>query len=145
MREGEVTTIEDALPDRQCLLHVRSATFRCLFHRPCLQQMCTAQRPVKQSSKLRKLRQVKNTSSATNSQNNGVVAATAVSNTPSHNISHTWFSGPRVIVDDVTASLGPGVTVVLGPSGAGKTTFLDVLAGKVSRSGTLSGDVLLDG
>ena len=36
--------------------------------------------------------------------------------------------GRTVAVDDVTLSLGPGITGLLGPNGAGKTTLLRVMA-----------------
>jgi ABC-2 type transport system ATP-binding protein len=39
-----------------------------------------------------------------------------------------WY-GNVVAVNDVTMSLGPGVTGLLGPNGAGKTTLLHMMAG----------------
>jgi len=52
---------------------------------------------------------------------------------------------PRVLLRDVTGSFVSGsVTAVLGGSGGGKTTLLDIVAGR-RRIGTLSGDVLVDG
>jgi ABC-2 type transport system ATP-binding protein len=39
-----------------------------------------------------------------------------------------WY-GNVVAVNDVTFSLGPGVTGLLGPNGAGKTTLLHMIAG----------------
>jgi ABC-2 type transport system ATP-binding protein len=39
-----------------------------------------------------------------------------------------WY-GNVVAVNDVTMSLGPGVTGLLGPNGAGKTTVLHMMAG----------------
>jgi len=39
--------------------------------------------------------------------------------------------GPRVVVDDLTCTIGPGVTGFLGPNGAGKTTTLRMLLGLV--------------
>lgn len=44
-----------------------------------------------------------------------------------------WF-GDVVAVNDVTMSLGPGVTGLLGPNGAGKTTLLHMLAGFLAPS-----------
>ena len=41
----------------------------------------------------------------------------------------------KTILSDVTGSIVPGrVTAIMGPSGAGKTTFLSVLMGKVKRT-----------
>jgi ABC-2 type transport system ATP-binding protein len=42
-------------------------------------------------------------------------------------VSH-WY-GNVVAVNDVTMTLGPGVTGLLGPNGAGKTTLLHMMAG----------------
>ncbi len=39
-----------------------------------------------------------------------------------------WY-GNVVAVNDVTMSMGPGVTGLLGPNGAGKTTLLQMMAG----------------
>ena len=39
-----------------------------------------------------------------------------------------WY-GNVVAVNDITFSLGPGITGLLGPNGAGKTTLLHMLAG----------------
>ncbi len=42
----------------------------------------------------------------------------------------------KTILSDVSGRIRPGrVTAIMGPSGAGKTTFLSVLMGKVSRTG----------
>ena len=38
-----------------------------------------------------------------------------------------WY-GNVVAVNDITFSLGPGVTGLLGPNGAGKTTLLHMLS-----------------
>ncbi|MFM9607701.1 ATP-binding cassette domain-containing protein [Streptomyces niveiscabiei] len=47
--------------------------------------------------------------------------------------------GRRTALDDVSLSLGPGVTGLLGPNGAGKTTLLSVLAtASGPDAGTLS-------
>jgi ABC-2 type transport system ATP-binding protein len=49
-----------------------------------------------------------------------------------------WY-GNVVAVNDVTMSLGPGVTGLLGPNGAGKTTLLHMMAGFLAPSqGTLT-------
>jgi ABC-2 type transport system ATP-binding protein len=52
-----------------------------------------------------------------------------------------WY-GNVVAVNDVSCTLGPGVTGVLGPNGAGKTTVLHMMAGLLRPS---AGTILLDG
>ncbi|MEV4658343.1 ABC transporter ATP-binding protein [Micromonospora sp. NPDC049301] len=51
-----------------------------------------------------------------------------------------WY-GNVVAVNDISMSLGPGVTGLLGPNGAGKTTLLHMMAGFLSPS---RGTVTLD-
>lgn len=52
-----------------------------------------------------------------------------------------WF-GNVVAVNDVTMTIGPGVTGLLGPNGAGKTTLMAMMSGFLPPS---SGTVHLDG
>src|SRR6185369_9221972 len=51
-----------------------------------------------------------------------------------------WY-GNVVAVNDVTMTLGAGVTGLLGPNGAGKTTLLHMMSGFLATSkGTLTVD-----
>ncbi|GAB1645095.1 ABC transporter ATP-binding protein [Krasilnikovia sp. MM14-A1259] len=52
-----------------------------------------------------------------------------------------WY-GNVVAVNDITLTLGAGVTGLLGPNGAGKTTVLHMMAGFLAPS---KGTLLLDG
>ena len=52
-----------------------------------------------------------------------------------------WY-GNVVAVNDVSFTLGPGITGLLGPNGAGKTTILHMLAGLLRPS---AGEVLIGG
>ena len=52
-----------------------------------------------------------------------------------------WY-GNVVAVNDITMTIGPGVTGLLGPNGAGKTTMIQMMAGFLSPS---AGVVVLDG
>ncbi|MDH6577456.1 ABC transporter ATP-binding protein [Kitasatospora sp. MAP5-34] len=52
-----------------------------------------------------------------------------------------WF-GNVVAVNDVSMSIGPGVTGLLGPNGAGKSTLIHLMSGFLAPS---SGAVTLDG
>jgi ABC-2 type transport system ATP-binding protein len=44
-----------------------------------------------------------------------------------------WY-GPVIALNDVTTTIGPGVTGLLGPNGAGKSTFLKLVAGQLAPS-----------
>ena len=52
-----------------------------------------------------------------------------------------WF-GNVVAVNDVSMTIGPGVTGLLGPNGAGKSTLIHMMSGFLAAS---SGTVALDG
>jgi ABC-2 type transport system ATP-binding protein len=52
-----------------------------------------------------------------------------------------WF-GNVVAVNDVSLTIGPGVTGLLGPNGAGKTTLMALMTGFLAPS---AGTVTLDG
>jgi ABC-2 type transport system ATP-binding protein len=52
-----------------------------------------------------------------------------------------WY-GPVIALNDVTATVGPGVTGLLGPNGAGKSTFLKLAAGQIAPN---QGDVRILG
>ncbi|GAA2931152.1 hypothetical protein GCM10020221_28700 [Streptomyces thioluteus] len=52
-----------------------------------------------------------------------------------------WF-GNVVAVNDISMSIGPGVTGLLGPNGAGKSTLINMMGGFLAPS---SGTVTLDG
>ncbi|SDM98779.1 ABC transporter ATP-binding protein [Actinacidiphila guanduensis] len=52
-----------------------------------------------------------------------------------------WF-GNVVAVNDITMSIGPGVTGLLGPNGAGKSTLINMMGGFLAPS---AGTVTLDG
>jgi ABC-2 type transport system ATP-binding protein len=52
-----------------------------------------------------------------------------------------WF-GNVVAVNDITMTIGPGVTGLLGPNGAGKSTLIHMLGGFLAPS---AGSVTLDG
>ncbi|MEU9499141.1 ABC transporter ATP-binding protein [Streptomyces sp. NPDC048196] len=52
-----------------------------------------------------------------------------------------WF-GNVVAVNDITMTIGPGVTGLLGPNGAGKSTLINMMGGFLAPS---NGSVTLDG
>ncbi|TQJ49005.1 thiol reductant ABC exporter subunit CydD [Phycicoccus sp. SLBN-51] len=54
-------------------------------------------------------------------------------------LSYTYPGTTVPVLDGVSLTAGPGLTVLTGPSGTGKTTLLEVLAGiRVPQAGTLS-------
>jgi len=60
-----------------------------------------------------------------------------------HNI--TCQIGKRTILHGISGVAQPGqIMAILGPSGAGKTTFLDILAGR-KNTGKVTGEILLNG
>ena len=62
-----------------------------------------------------------------------------------HFSSITYTLGSRTILDNISGSIKPGqVMAIMGASGAGKSTFLDLLARKRKR-GNVSGTTLVNG
>ncbi|XP_034451792.1 broad substrate specificity ATP-binding cassette transporter ABCG2d isoform X2 [Hippoglossus hippoglossus] len=53
-------------------------------------------------------------------------------------------SSPKEILVDLNGIMRPGLNAILGPTGSGKSSFLDILAARKDPSG-LSGEVLIDG
>ncbi|XP_018517067.1 broad substrate specificity ATP-binding cassette transporter ABCG2d [Lates calcarifer] len=53
-------------------------------------------------------------------------------------------TSPREILSDLNGIMRPGLNAILGPTGSGKSSFLDILAARKDPSG-LSGEVLIDG
>ncbi|KAA8594693.1 hypothetical protein FQN60_011828 [Etheostoma spectabile] len=52
-------------------------------------------------------------------------------------------SSPNEILADLNGIMKPGLNAILGPTGSGKSSFLDILAARKDPSG-LSGEVLID-
>ena len=62
-----------------------------------------------------------------------------------HFSSMTYTLGSRTILDNISGSVKPGqVMAIMGASGAGKSTFLDLLARERKR-GNVSGVTLVNG
>ncbi|XP_076004104.1 broad substrate specificity ATP-binding cassette transporter ABCG2b [Genypterus blacodes] len=54
--------------------------------------------------------------------------------------------GPeKYILKDVSGIMRPGMNAIMGPTGSGKTSLLDVLAGRKDPAGLRQGKVLVDG
>ncbi|MDF2144951.1 thiol reductant ABC exporter subunit CydD [Knoellia sp. p5-6-4] len=54
-------------------------------------------------------------------------------------LSYTYPGTTAPVLEDVSLTAGPGLTVLTGPSGTGKTTLLELLAGtRTPQAGTLS-------
>ncbi len=54
-------------------------------------------------------------------------------------LSYTYPGTSTPVLEDVSLTAGPGLTVLTGPSGTGKTTLLEVLAGtRTPQAGSLS-------
>uniref|UniRef100_A0A3B4TXP9 ATP binding cassette subfamily G member 2 (JR blood group) n=1 Tax=Seriola dumerili TaxID=41447 RepID=A0A3B4TXP9_SERDU len=53
-------------------------------------------------------------------------------------------TSPKEILVDLNGIMRPGLNAILGPTGSGKSSFLDILAARKDPSG-LSGEVLIDG
>jgi len=57
----------------------------------------------------------------------------------------TYTLGGRTILNDISGCVKPGqVMAIMGASGAGKSTFLDILARK-RKKGTVSGTTIVNG
>jgi ATP-binding cassette subfamily G (WHITE) protein 2 len=54
-------------------------------------------------------------------------------------------AGRKVILNEVSGCMKPGVNAIMGPTGGGKTSLLDIIAGRKSSQRAITGDVLLDG
>ncbi|XP_068177969.1 broad substrate specificity ATP-binding cassette transporter ABCG2d [Antennarius striatus] len=52
-------------------------------------------------------------------------------------------NSPREILTDLNGIMRPGLNAILGPTGSGKSSFMDILAARKHPSG-LSGEVLID-
>ncbi|XP_072039147.1 broad substrate specificity ATP-binding cassette transporter ABCG2-like [Amphiura filiformis] len=50
----------------------------------------------------------------------------------------------KVILDGISGVFKPGMNAIMGPTGGGKTSLLDILAGRTSKQG-ISGTVLING
>ncbi|XP_065906201.1 broad substrate specificity ATP-binding cassette transporter ABCG2-like isoform X2 [Dysidea avara] len=59
-------------------------------------------------------------------------------------LSHFKTIPTKKILDNVSGSMNPGLNVIMGPSGSGKSSLLDVLADRKAKKG-LTGHVLING
>ena len=61
-----------------------------------------------------------------------------------HNISYTISKGNKEVLNNCSGVMRPGLNAILGPTGSGKTSLLDVLAGRKDQR-YLTGSVLING
>lgn len=56
-----------------------------------------------------------------------------------------WITKEAYLLNDISGqAIGGEIMAIMGPIGAGKSTFLDAIAGRVAK-GSLEGSVRIDG